>query len=274
MTVKDICRGLWEKGVKVGLCKTKNDGESNKTIMVRITEKHGIALNVGKVLKAANDAEIALEDVVMQGMEAINSYICQKINDGEVFSQEYILEHLRIGLREEREEDGSLSKKCRDFEGLEKYICLYDADIAGSWSFSVFEKNFRNAGIAVDEAWERAEKNTFEKTCIIAMIDFQKVYSGGRCETYDPEERELFIVTNEEKWNGASAILDYEALKQFSNQNHLKKLLVFPSSIHEMLVMDGTDMEMEEATEIVRAVNATSVEEHEILTDRAYFLEF
>lgn len=274
MEFMKICNGLLETGVTLKGRLMNTDGEKMPTIFIKLTEGHGIGLKMDKIMKAADVYEMTVDEVVKEIMGAINKYICMKINNSESFTREYVLEHLRMGLRYEREYDGSISKKCKDFEGLEEYVYLYDADIAKFWSFSIHENNFECLGISKDEALEVARKNTFAETSIVSMASLMELYNGSEFVTDEDSVDAMFIVTNENKWNGASAILDRKALERFAKMRHIKKMVVFPSSIHEVIVMDGSNIDEEYATHMVNAVNDNCVKADEVLGDRAYFLEF
>ena len=63
-------------------------------------------------------------------------------------------------------------------------------------------------------------------------------------------------------------------LKEFGKKHNIKKLVVLPSSIHEMLIMPYNDsINMNDLSFMVADVNANQVEPEERLTDRAYLIE-
>ena len=83
----------------------------------------------------------------------------------------------------------------------------------------------------------------------------------------------LYILTNRNNIHGASAILNKQALKDFGASYNVDKILVLPSSIHEMLIAPYTeDMNIEEFSSMVAEVNHTQVDPTERLTDTAYIL--
>lgn len=81
----------------------------------------------------------------------------------------------------------------------------------------------------------------------------------------------MIVISNKTKFYGASAICDTEILGGLA-RDYESNLLIIPSSIHECIVIpiNQLDMEVEEATEIVKAVNTTEVPEEEILSDHVY----
>ena len=83
----------------------------------------------------------------------------------------------------------------------------------------------------------------------------------------------LYIISNIGGCMGASAILAENKLKELANRLHASKLVVLPSSVHEMIVLPYTGEEtVEQYSRLVKSVNATEVEPEERLTDRAYII--
>ena len=83
----------------------------------------------------------------------------------------------------------------------------------------------------------------------------------------------LYVISNECKMKGASAILNKEALAQFARSHNTEDIIIIPSSIHEMLLVPYTeDMDLDYFSAMVREVNNTEVRPEERLTDRAYIV--
>jgi len=63
-----------------------------------------------------------------------------------------------------------------------------------------------------------------------------------------------------------------KSFRAYNTKDYESNLLIIPSSIHECIVIptNQLDMDVEEATEIVKAVNTTEVPEEEILSDHVY----
>lgn len=63
---------------------------------------------------------------------------------------------------------------------------------------------------------------------------------------------------------------------EFGRKYNINKVVVIPSSIHEMLILSADILElerMEELTKMVQDVNANEVLVREQLSDRAYILD-
>ena len=84
----------------------------------------------------------------------------------------------------------------------------------------------------------------------------------------------MFVISNYKKRYGASAILNRRLLKKIAVQYNTSKVLILPSSVHEMIVITyNENMDINDFSETVHEVNSCTVAEEEQLTDRAYILK-
>ena len=78
------------------------------------------------------------------------------------------------------------------------------------------------------------------------------------------------VVTSENNVNGASAIYNKKILKEVADK-YKSDLYIIPSSIHEILLIPTKfGGEKEDMDNMVKEVNATQVEPHEVLADHVY----
>lgn len=83
----------------------------------------------------------------------------------------------------------------------------------------------------------------------------------------------MYAVSNKSRIKGASSILNKEALAEFGRMKNTSKVVVLPSSIHEMLILPYTEeVDMEMLNCMVEDVNATQVDPTEQLADRAFLI--
>ena len=87
-----------------------------------------------------------------------------------------------------------------------------------------------------------------------------------------PEEEELmYVITNDKKMFGASAMLNAPLLESVMDEKfHTDKLMIIPSSIHECIVVDGNSSDARQIQEIVTEVNSTQVAPEEVLSASVY----
>lgn len=82
----------------------------------------------------------------------------------------------------------------------------------------------------------------------------------------------LHVLTNQERWYGASMMLNGPYLKEIAEG---RNLFILPSSIHEtLLLVDDGSCKGEDLNEMVRAVNRESVAEEERLQEHVYYYEY
>ena len=83
----------------------------------------------------------------------------------------------------------------------------------------------------------------------------------------------LYVLTNTSKTKGASAILNKKALVEFGKKHNTDKIVVLPSSVHEMLLIPYTEeTDIDTFSAMVEEVNNAEVDPTERLTDRAYII--
>ena len=197
------------------------------------------------------------ENVSIKNLESAEKYVEKLMQSEKIFQKEYVEEHIFIGLQRSGQEE--IEKQNTEFDGIEKYLYFRintegDAFITAKVNQSYWEK----AEVSVQEAWSLAEKNINMATMLF------------------PNQTPFYVVTNKSEYRGASAILNKKMLSEFGRKYNINKVVVIPSSIHEMLILSADILElerMEELTKMVQDVNANEVLVREQLSDRAYILD-
>lgn len=84
----------------------------------------------------------------------------------------------------------------------------------------------------------------------------------------------LYVVTNKERKYGASAIINKERLSDYCHEMDINKIVVIPSSIHEMMFLPW-DEEIDERymDEMIQGVNDILVSPVEQLGNKSYIME-
>ena len=78
----------------------------------------------------------------------------------------------------------------------------------------------------------------------------------------------MYVVTNEKRLHGASAILHKDVLDQVANEIGAEEIYVIPSSVHELIVIPA-DTSKESVNVMLRNVNK-EIREDEVLSDHVY----
>ncbi|WP_167959030.1 DUF5688 family protein [Anaerosporobacter faecicola] len=92
----------------------------------------------------------------------------------------------------------------------------------------------------------------------------------------EEEERsspKMYILTNSNGINGASALLYPKVIEEFSNKIEAS-VYILPSSIHEVILVPfQEDIEKSQLIQMVNEVNETQVENEEVLSSNVYFYD-
>lgn len=133
--------------------------------------------------------------------------------------------------------------------------------------------------VNVNDLMDAAKKNKLEgRTPIVtSMTDFMKSLkvtpdTDMSDMPFEMEGPQMFILHTEDKFQGASVILDNDFMKKFVDYIG-SPLMILPSSIHEVIAVpinDLRDNHFEEFDAMVKAVNTESVDTEDILSDHVY----
>ena len=86
----------------------------------------------------------------------------------------------------------------------------------------------------------------------------------------ESDEFGMYVLSNSSKVFGAASILYPDVLKNFAEKLD-RDLYILPSSVHEVILLPKrSETEWETLQEMVKEVNATQLEEVEILSDSVY----
>lgn len=183
--------------------------------------------------------------------------------------KEFIMKRIYIGMQKSSSEP--LEKRESFLNGIEEYLFIDVSD-----GVIKVRKNLLN--MDMHEVWEQALRNTIENSEIESIQEVLKeVFFDTGLEDELNEGlklRPMFVISNYNKRYGASAILNRRLLKKIAVQYNTSKVLILPSSVHEMIVIPyNENMDINDFSETVHEVNSCTVAEEEQLTDRAYILK-
>lgn len=254
---------------------------------VQNTIKNGIEFEGIKILTDSNVAPVIYTEAIIEKAEKENKTLDCVVDDivdiyennrdlefdvNVLFNHDFILKHIYIALQKDSTEE--IIKRPCDLDGIESYLYVRgDMSDDGSFSVKVTKAILDQASIAEDEAWEMAEKHTYAETSLESLAKIMADMMGSEY-TEDMNKRvPLFVLTNKCKIKGASAILNKKVLAEFGEHYDTDKLIVLPSSIHEMLIVPyESGMDISSFSSMVEEVNCEQVDPTERLTDRAYVI--
>ncbi|MBE5885995.1 MAG: hypothetical protein E7284_06270 [Lachnospiraceae bacterium] len=246
--------------------------------------KHGISIREDRIAPCiylddllAKAPDVELDDLVTQ---IINIYENRKnidIDLDEILSKDYILSHLYIALQ--RSSDEPLIKRDCELEGIEEYLLIKGQSVEqGSWSIKLNQGILDRAELSLDEAWAAGEANTFapNATVIKSMLDVMNdMFDCDFEEELGNPAIPMYVISNRTNTQGAVQVLDKKAVTEFARKHNASKLIILPSSTHEMIIVipaDDEELDLSQFESMVTEVNATQVTPEERLTNRAYIL--
>lgn len=278
MNNNDIVKELQTRGYDAELHEVIKNGVSMKGIVIRSNDPMTPILYTDDLIEMAEDCGQGVEEVADVLIKKYEQQKDIEIDVNQLMSRETILSHIYIGIQKESNE--KIEKKPREFEGLETYLYVEHSTKGRNYSLKLSQQIMEAINLRSDEAWQHAERNTFadgetQIQNVASMLSGMGYISDEAAEAeLESDFPQLYVVTNRAKYRGASAILDKTVLKEFGKKHNIKKLVVLPSSIHEMLIMPYNDsINMNDLSFMVADVNANQVEPEERLTDRAYLIE-
>lgn len=159
------------------------------------------------------------------------------------------------------------------------FYCLISTSATGSATILIRNEHLHFWNISRKQLFDKAKENTPKLLPydLRNLNDLMKELMKKRQDDTLPEIKEdaalcpMYVLTNQNKLNGAGCILYEHLLKSFADK--LKAdLYILPSSIHEVILIPaGENASYEELSRMVQDVNETQVSEEEILSDHVYY---
>lgn len=251
------------------------------------TLKNGVELEGIRIMSGSNIAPVIYTDELIERAEKenrsldvvvsaiINIYESNKSFDFDVDSllnKDFILDGIYIGLQKESSED--IVKKSCEFEGIECYLYIRGkADEDGNYSIKVSRELLERAGVSESEAWEKAEANTNAETSLESMAEALASIMGIEYNEEMDDFCPFYVISNKCKVKGASSILNRKVLSDFGKRYNTNRVVVLPSSVHEMLIAPYTEeYNLDDLSAMVSEVNSTEVDPTEQLSNHAYII--
>lgn len=134
--------------------------------------------------------------------------------------------------------------------------------------------------IHIDELRDDAKRNTpylndWELITIWDLVESMLLERGVKLpeRLKEDESITMYILTNEERYFGASCILYPHVLESIADRLN-SPFYILPSSIHECIIKPVSEHYTQESlSEMVREINESHVDEKEVLSDRAYYYD-
>lgn len=258
LMMNKVCDELKDKGYKAELVDLVKNGTKEKALVIK--EKQ-----ITPAFKSDFfDENATVGENIERVLAEFKKTVPYENKTDELTSPEFIIENIRIGLQRANnvDDEEKIIKRLARFEGIEEYLLVIKDEVSYNLPMAVVRKT----GLDLKELWWTAYENTIKNS---KSETIQEALGLGIIAS----DTNMVILTNESKLKGASAVIGYELLKKIAKDYKCKKLIMLPSSIHEVIVIpckENTDLEF--YSHMVRECNK-SVDPKEILSDRAYMIE-
>ena len=197
-----------------------------------------------------------------------------------------VKDNLMVRLINKDMNDKYLENKCY-VPYLDFAMLLYitnDLGIGESFSVAVTKTLQDLWKVNLDEMYSQALENvrskcapTIESMSSLIMNTFTDSHGNSIEELEDvlnsQEELQLYVLSNSNHINGAISMIFTDVLKSFAQENGVEKIIIIPSSVHEVLLYpknESDNLTEKKCLEMLLDVNATSVEQGEILSNNIY----
>lgn len=267
-----IINELNNRGYRAEAQNTIKNGVELEGIRILTNSNIAPVFYTEEIIREAEEENKTLDEVVSALVSAYESKKAFRFDVNMLFDKDFILNHIFIGLQKAGAED--IEKRCCELDGIESYLYIRgEADQEGSYSIKITDGILKSAGITKEELWSRAEANTNAETKIESMAKVMAEMMGmDYCEEME-DITPLYIISNTCRMKGASAVLNKKALEEFGKEHHTDRIVVLPSSVHEMILVPYIeDVSLDYFSEMVGEVNSSEVDPTERLTDRAYII--
>ena len=162
------------------------------------------------------------------------------------------------------------------------HIRLYDLAVTFRWvariddvgvsTSLITNKQVKEWDVSVNDLVLAARQNT-PRLFPAQIIDMEEMLAGMVSFILYPSAIPMYILTNEQELNGASALLYGDILKDFANKKGAD-MYILPSSIHEVIMIPADRIDdPKKLSSMVHEANTTVVSTGDVLSDSVYYYD-
>lgn len=162
------------------------------------------------------------------------------------------------------------------------HIRLYDLAVTFRWvariddvgvsTSLITNKQVKEWGVSVNDLVLAARQNT-PRLFPAQIIDMEEMLAGMVSFILYPSAIPMYILTNKQELNGASALLYGDILKDFANKKGAD-MYILPSSIHEVIMVPADRIDdPKKLSSMVHEANTTVVSTGDVLSDSVYYYD-
>jgi len=162
------------------------------------------------------------------------------------------------------------------------FYCIVDDDLIGKGTILVRNSHLESWSVTEEELYEIALKNcpALLPSRLIGMDKYLEHLHVKRDIPFEedvpdtsPELCNMYILTNDDKYFGASVLM-YDNLLSDLSDRFLSSFFILPSSIHEVILLPTNSKNNKQKFDsMVRDVNEQALSREDILSDHAYYYD-
>lgn len=256
---------------------TKNNGVKMFGIEIGKLEETVVSrLYVDGIVDRVEDGFMTVEDAAKEVLEMYQNIETPGIemNVEKWIDRKFILDHVEYRLVNAERNAEKLKdipgKKIADLVAI--YRVVVSAGEDGMMSYVLTKVILDRSGISFEELDEAAKKNTKKsrfsvRTMNEVMYELIGVNVGSEIE--EPDEPQMYVLTNARKLHGANIML-YKEYLEIAAEKMNGDFYIIPSSIHELIAVPVLAQGLEELREMVKEVNDNQLAPEEILGYEVY----
>lgn len=256
---------------------TKNNGIKMFGIEIGKPEETVVPrLYVDGIVDRVEDGFMTVEDAAKKVFEMYQNIETPEIemNVEKWIDRKFILDHVEYRLVNAERNAEKLKdipgKKIADLVAI--YRVVVSAGENGMMSYVLTKAILDRSGISFEELDEAAKKNTEKsgfsvRTMSEVMCELMGVNVGQEIE--EPDDPQMYILTNARKLHGANIML-YKEYLEIAAEKMNGDFYIIPSSIHELIAVPVSAQGLEELSEMVKEANDNQLTPEEILGYEVY----
>ena len=243
--------------------------QNGYTVETKEVEKNGVT-RIGYIIKKENSENKVspmfydFPNDVDEAFEYIVKYMPTNTDNSfeDYLTEEYARRNVYLIALTEGKNKNFVTRPSQ-FKGIEMGLA-FDVTVEGISGMVRITNSLAEGYKNLEELWDIATKNTASD---IQIEGFPFSFDDG-----------MFTMSNHTNNMGASTMFTNRAKEMLKTkfENSATRIALLPSSIHEWVIFpifDTLNIEPSQLVEMVKAVNATMVEESERLTDNAYIYD-
>lgn len=161
-------------------------------------------------------------------------------------------------------------RRLHDLAVTFRWVAHIDND--GVSTSLITNRQVKEWGVTISDLILTAQQNT-PRLFPAKIVDIEEMLAGMRSFISCLSAIPMYILTNEQEVNGASALLYGDVLKDFANKKGTD-MYILPSSIHEVILLPAD--RIDDPTKLLSMVhdaNATVVSIGDVLSDSVYYYD-